>query len=1131
MAAAVPAAGAERGRATLPVTGAAERATPVQRSRSTIADRRLRDLSPRKLWGRDTSEPAGDKKSEGFFSRLFGSRRSGRKRKAGGKEAEEAQRPQPRTDPSQEEREAEQVTSRAPESEAVPVQEPKLKPVLEPMRPSSGSVRPPPPAEVVSDVVDRAADVVMDSERQESAATVAPARDVKEANPPLLKREESRPEEDGALVSPQQEDREEEREERRQRSPEVSGRPRYLLRTGSRSVSQGSEGPETADPPPPHTPPVQQSEPPPPVSVPDQDAPTEAAPDQKQQQDQEEEESPPVLRRRRGTAETSEDRPSQTRRSSGSQKPSWMEELQRTPPLDGSQVFSGHELRRTFVKEEAATDQEVQRTPSWVREEPRKTPPSSGHELRKTWIKEQPSTPPSAEDAKTTPPWVKELRKSSPPRAVEETPRTPPWVTEELQRSSGSGGGPSLSVPVRPARVRPARRPASSADPTFLSPSPAAAGFATGRSPLNLPSVQAGAEPRRRASALVFGGAEPVSPPDSGPRSLDSAVLLTADGSGQRRSAPAADPAVSTADGVRLGWGETPASSSGSSDRLSGAGGEQDGKEVDGAPQMPEDVRRVNGSSDSAGDVNVETAQGVTVMESDGEEPSSGRPESASSSGKASDRSGSKKSLAESLESIASDSGRCDDLVTPDENSRHSLNAMTPERPGVPAKPRKVSETDTTVGPADTAPQTPTQEGSRLSPVEATPTPEMGDVTPEFMKIHLHRVEAPAAMTTQVVVPKPKPRETPSKPVWQMAHAATKEEAKSDGKADTTMNTKMDDKVETKLEKKLHGLAGDVPEVVLIEKHSPRQPRSVSHSNQDDHSGSNVKPAPETPTTPKSPKPAPEVPARPVLSSAARTPESSRHCSLGRQSTQESEDSEPVVLRRRPPPSVAADSSPDSELLKVFKRRSLKTVSPDEQLPKFSTPAAPADDPLRVSTEERETERPRTELVTSSASPSEARSAWNQRSVSMPTGGPKSPVSEAGPPSIGPVVAESPSARPERPERPERPRKPVPPAQLRPSPSVPTAAAAAADSAPVVAETPRAKSAPDAARALSAASSAAGPSGEQRRATQLEEDGAPAADWLKLVRERREQREQREQQTMRKLGQKELIIEVRFAEI
>ncbi|XP_043211225.1 serine/arginine repetitive matrix protein 1-like isoform X1 [Amphibalanus amphitrite] len=1111
-----PAAGTERGRATLPAAGVAERATPVQRSRSTIADRRLRDLSPRKLWGRDTSEPAPEKKSEGgFFSRLFGSRRSGRKRKTG-KETEEAPRPQPRSDVSQEDKEKREAVVKAPEPE--------------PARPpvSLESVRSAPPAEVASepDVVDKPPENPVVKERKQSAAALA--REMKEAGLLAARREEmARAEEDKAPASPQEE--EVRQEEQAQRSPEVTVRPRSILRTGSRSVSQGSEGAEQSEPPAPKT--SVDDEPRSLESIPDQETPAEVAPveinpeepeenDQEQSQEQEEhEESPPVLRRRRETPErTEEERSSPLRRSSGSQKLSWMEELRRSPPREAS-TGSGHELRKTYVKEARSSssgEEEVQRTPSWVKEEQRKTPPSSGHELRKTWIKEQPKTPPAEEKTKTTPPWVKdELRKSPPPLAAEEDrPPTPPWITEELQRASMPPSGPSSMVPLRPARAKPVRRPASSADPTLSAPG----GSPPGGHAL-FPSQPTAAQ-RRRASALVFGGAEPAPPPDSGPRSLDSAMLLAADRTEPvelPRPAPAADPAVSAADSARIGEGcdEVAASPAGSSERLSGTSSEVEvergSSEASENGKSEEDVSR-SGSSESVVEAKVEGSRDSVGQESDREETGSGRPESASSS-KASDRSGSRKSLAESVESAASDSGRCDDLIN-QETSILSTSPATQDRPDVPVKPRTTSETEPAVRSADAPPSSPSSEASRHSPVERTSSGEEGDRTPEFMRVHLHRVETPSAMTTQVVVPKPKPRESLSKPTAK-AEEKEKAEVMAEKKVDAKKNEK---KADAKPDHKFDCMTNDIPEVVLVEKHSPRQSRASTQSDHEDSVGSTVKTESEAPASPKSHKAAPEVPARHVLSSV-RTPESSRNSSLGRQSTQDSDDSEPVVLRRRPPPPAAAatSTSPDSELLKVFKRRSLKSVNSEESAPKLSTPTSPVEDPLRVSTEEKDSDRPKPAAETASVSPSEARSVWNQRSVSMPVGGPKSPtVREAGPPSIGPIPTET---APVRPERPERPRKPAPPTQPRPSPS-----AAVTDTPAVVTEPPRVKATPETPRSVSAASAAAGPSGEHRRSVQPEE-GAPTADWLKLVRERREQREQREQQTMRKLGHKEIIIE------
>ncbi|KAF0300902.1 hypothetical protein FJT64_026726 [Amphibalanus amphitrite] len=896
-----PAAGTERGRATLPAAGVAERATPVQRSRSTIADRRLRDLSPRKLWGRDTSEPAPEKKSEGgFFSRLFGSRRSGRKRKAG-KETEETPRPQPRSDVSQEDKEKREAVVKAPEPE--------------PARPpvSLESVRSAPPAEVASepDVVDKPPENPVVKERKQSAAALA--REMKEAGLLAARREEmARAEEDKTPVSPQEE--EVRQEEQVQRSPEVTVRPRSILRTGSRSVSQGSEGAEQSEPAP-KTP--VDDEPRSLESIPDQETHAEVAPvdsnieeqeqdDQEQSQEQEEhEESPPVLRRRRETPErTEEERSSPPRRSSGSQKLSWMEELRRSPPREAS-TGSGHELRKTYVKE---------------------------------------------------------------------------------ARSSSSGG--HALFPSQPTAAQ-----------------------------------------RRRASALVFGGAEPAPPPDSGPRSLDSAMLLAADRTEPvelPRPAPAADPAVSAADSARIGEksDQAAASPDGSSDRLSGTSSEVEvergSSEVSEGRQSEEEVSR-SVSSESVVEVKVEGSQ----------------------------------------ESV---------------------------------------------------------EASRHSPVERTSSGEEDDGTPEFMRVHLHRVETPSSMTTQVVVPKPKPRESLSKPTGK-AEEKDKAEVKLEKKVDVKKSEEPGiKKADAKPDHKFEGMTNDIPEVVLVEKHSPRQSRTSTQSDHEDSVGSTVKTESEAPASPKSHKAAPDVPARHVLSSV-RTPESSRNSSLGRQSTQDSDDSEPVVLRRRPPPPAAAatSSSPDSELLKVFKRRSLKSVNSEESAPKLSTPTSPVEDPLRVSTEDKDSDRPKPAAETASVSPSEARSVWNQRSVSMPVGGPKSPtVREAGPPSIGPIPTET---APVRPERPERPRKPAPPTQPRPSPS-----AAVTDTPAVVAEAPRVKATPETPRSVSAASAAAGPSGEHRRSVQPEE-GAPTADWLKLVRERREQREQREQQTMRKLGHKEIIIE------
>ncbi|XP_037086801.1 serine/arginine repetitive matrix protein 1-like [Pollicipes pollicipes] len=76
------------------------RPAPVKRSKSSVADRRMRDISPRKLWGREsaTAEP-DDRKAESFFSRLFGSRRSGRKKKDGQSLSPEAAADEPAARP------------------------------------------------------------------------------------------------------------------------------------------------------------------------------------------------------------------------------------------------------------------------------------------------------------------------------------------------------------------------------------------------------------------------------------------------------------------------------------------------------------------------------------------------------------------------------------------------------------------------------------------------------------------------------------------------------------------------------------------------------------------------------------------------------------------------------------------------------------------------------------------------------------------------------------------------------------------------------------------------------------------------------------------------------------------------
>ncbi|XP_043238107.1 serine/arginine repetitive matrix protein 1-like isoform X2 [Amphibalanus amphitrite] len=81
--------------AAAPVT---VRPTQVKRSKSSVADGRIRDVSPRKFWSRDPppsavpttttttttvlmEEDRKTDKAETFFSRIFGSRRSGRKKK------------------------------------------------------------------------------------------------------------------------------------------------------------------------------------------------------------------------------------------------------------------------------------------------------------------------------------------------------------------------------------------------------------------------------------------------------------------------------------------------------------------------------------------------------------------------------------------------------------------------------------------------------------------------------------------------------------------------------------------------------------------------------------------------------------------------------------------------------------------------------------------------------------------------------------------------------------------------------------------------------------------------------------------------------------------------------------------
>ena len=171
-------------------------------------------------------------------------------------------------------------------------------------------------------------------------------------------------------------------------------------------------------------------------------------------------------------------------------------------------------------------------------------------------------------------------------------------------------------------------------------------------------------------------------------------------------------------------------------------------------------------------------------------------------------------------------------------------------------------------------------------------------------------------------------------------------------------------------------------------------------------------------------------------------------------------DSEPVVLRPK-----TAPASEDSELLKVFKRRSLKSRDPEDLPAAVAAELAPAQE-SRPSDGGQKTARPGAGDEKENEQPREE-TEETVVCVSVSAGGPRRP----------------PTGRPVSAEETESPRR--------------------------VSVTRR-------------------DSEVARRPSGLEEEAARPAGWLKqAVRERREQREQREQKHVRSAVTKELLIEVR----
>ncbi|XP_037070627.1 altered inheritance of mitochondria protein 21-like [Pollicipes pollicipes] len=339
---------------------------------------------------------------------------------------------------------------------------------------------------------------------------------------------------------------------------------------------------------------------------------------------------------------------------------------------------------------------------------------------------------------------------------------------------------------------------------------------------------------------------------------------------------------------------------------------------------------------------------------------------------------------------------------------------------------------------------------------------------PEFMKIQLQKVEAPLATTTQLVVPK-------------------RREQAGAGPAAV---------VEPPVAKKPtpNGAADGAREEEPARTHSPL-PGERPNENAED------RPAERKSTTSVTKPPSPPEDAKPVGkapgSSASALPgvEPERHQSLGRQSQREADDSEPVVLRKK-----TVSSSDESELLKVFKRRSLKRIGSDEA--PLHTVEASSDDPPHTVTEYKENEKSAVDTEELPVPPPVSRPPWAQRS----DGALRAPSSREPAETVSPASPGS--------SYPAWPRKsvPAPPTQPRP-------AAAKEEGVTVAAESPRGLDAPRAAVV-------ARQNSENRRVSPLDDDSASTADWLKqTVRERREQREQREQQNLRKSSPKELIIE------